>query len=159
MLNVLIISAFDVNFAGSDGEKLKDEIEISMAEFAAVRPFNPLYKYMRWGPTIQRAKKAANYIKDICRNFLLEYRSNHTPEEIKKDTSILGHLVRCPYENDDKRCADMQSFLFAGLDTSSITIAWTLIEVLKHPHVLIGCDKNLISFIPIETSLLMLQNC
>ena len=92
---------------------------------------------MIWDPKIKRAHQAAVYIESLCQKILTKYRSRHTQEEMEQDTSILGHLVRCPYENDEHRYLDMITFLFGGHDTSAITIAWTLIEVVLHPHVLI----------------------
>ena len=147
MLDAITIGMFDVDFhaltPGSEGDKLLHEFDISIAEFGRARPFNPFRKYMFWDPDMKRAYQAVDYIQQVCRNILNKYRSSKSLEEKENDTSILGHLVRCPYENDDKRCADMQSFIFAGHDTSSITIAWTLIEVLKHPYVLTNLRNEL----------------
>ena len=147
MLDAITIGMFDVDLhsseSGSEGDKLLHEFELYIKEFFLIRLQNPIRKYMFWDPEIKRAYQSGAHIDSLCQKILTKYRSSHTQEEIEQDSSILGHLVRCPYENDEHRYLDMFTFLFAGHDTSAITIAWTLIEVTRHPHVIITLRQEL----------------
>ena len=156
MLDAIAIGMFDVNFhslkPGSEGDTLLHEFEIWFSEYFLQRFYNPFRKLMFWDiAKMKRAEQAARHIEIVCEKILEKYRSTYTTEEIEKDTSILGHLVRCPYENDEHRCYDMFVFLFAGHDTSSITITWTLIEVVRHPHILVKLRQELDTIHPDKT--------
>jgi cytochrome P450 len=147
LLDAITVGMFDVNFhalkPGSEGEKILHEFDIFLEEYFLKRIHNPLRKYMIWDPKMKRAHQSEKFLDGLCYKILAKYRSTHTPEEIENDTSILGHLVRCPYKNDEHLVVDMLAFLFAGHDTSSITIAWTLIEVARHPQVLVKLRQEL----------------
>jgi hypothetical protein len=53
---------------------------------------------------------------------LEKYRASNSPEDIAKDSSILAHLVRCPYPTDGERCADMLAHMVAGHDTTAYSL-------------------------------------
>jgi cytochrome P450 len=90
---------------------------------------------MFWLKEQKEAKAAALRIHQCQQKLLDNYRANNTPDEIEKGVSIMAHLLKTPYKSDIERCADMTTFTVAGHDTTSFTVAWTLIEVAKHPHI------------------------
>jgi cytochrome P450 len=87
-----------------------------------------------WNGEPERAEAANKKMREFAQGILDNYRSTHTAQEMEADTSILAHLLRSPYETDEARCADMVVFLIAGHDTTSFTLAWTIIELCKHPE-------------------------
>jgi cytochrome P450/NADPH-cytochrome P450 reductase len=96
-----------------------------------------------WNGEPARAALASKRLRQLTQGILDHYRSTHSAEEIAADTSILSHLVRSPYETDEGRCADMLIFLIAGHDTTSFTIAWTLIELSRNPQVVYSLRQEL----------------
>ena len=140
MLNAITIGMFDVDYQGfkkgGEGEVLMQELHLYVEEYFLKRAFNPFRPYFVWDPTMARANKAVDYLFKLMESVITKYEATYSVEERKTDTSILGHIYRCPYETAERRHSDMITFFFAGYDTSSLTMAWTVIEVTKHPHVL-----------------------
>jgi cytochrome P450 len=93
---------------------------------------------MFWLPEIKVAKKAVAKVAETGQGVLDRYRASHTPEEIEADSSIIGHLVRSPYPTELERIADVTIFMLAGHDTTAYQVSWIIIEILKHPQVLVG---------------------
>ena len=61
---------------------------------------------------------------------LLQYRTTHSTEEIRCDSSILGHLVSSDaYSSDEERVRDLLAFTIAGFDTTKSTLAFFILEV------------------------------
>lgn len=118
----------------SEGHALIDEYEIALKEYALKQMINPIRFLMFWNKDVRRAKSAARAIDTFQQGVLNDYRKKNIKSEIE-DNSILGHLIRSPYRSDVERCADMTTFLLAGHDTTSFSLAWTLIEIAKHPEI------------------------
>ena len=97
--------------------------------------FNPLRYFMFWDKEVRASTVASKFVVASQMKILEQYRSKHTPEEIEKDPSILGHLVRSPYPSDVQRCADMTIFMIAGQDTTSNSMAWVICEVSKNAEI------------------------
>jgi cytochrome P450 len=62
---------------------------------------------------------------------------------VEDGVSIMAHLLKTPYKSDMERCADMTTFLVAGHDTTSYTIAWILVEVSKHPQICLKIQEEI----------------
>ena len=123
------------------------EFDIALKEFARNQVYNPFRFLMFWNKEVIRGKVAAVNIEKAQQDLLNKYRSEKSPEEIEKDQSILGHLVRSPYVSDKERCADMTTLMIAGHDTSSYTLAWILLEISRHPAVLTKLKKEIDSVV------------
>ena len=93
------------------------EFDIALKEFARNQVYNPFRYLMFWSKEVIRGKEAANTIEKSQQDLLNKYRSEKTSDEIEKDQSILGHLVRTPYASDKDRCAEMTTLMIAGHDT------------------------------------------
>jgi cytochrome P450 len=131
----------DLNTMGSsesDGRTLLTREETVLKEYAMRQMLNPLRFLMFWDKDVKEAKEAAVGMMRFEEELLSSYRSKKSPAEIEKDPSILGHLVRSPYESDVERCADMTLFVGAGSDTIAYTLAWTFLEISRNPEV---CQK------------------
>ena len=112
---------------------------------------------MFWNAEVKQAKIAAAELDDSQRQLLADYRLKKSPEEISKDPSILGHLVRSPYKTDKERRADMTVLMIAGLETSSYSIAFIMIEVAKHPEVLAKLKKEIGSVVTTDENITVKQ--
>ena len=118
------------------GQILINEFQIVIKEYAVKQVFNPFRFLFFWNKEVQRAKIASNEIEKSQIELLQNYRLNKTSDEISKDQSILGHLVRTPYVSEKERCADMTVFMMAGHDSTSNTISWIIVEVSKNKKIL-----------------------
>jgi cytochrome P450 len=87
-----------------------------------------------WNGEPARAALANQRLRQLTQGIVDNYRQSHSKEATETDTSIMGHLIRSPYETDEARCADMIIFMIAGHDTTAYTIAWTLIELSRNPQ-------------------------
>ena len=131
----------------SPGSLMLREFDIALTEFAQKHVYNPIRFLMFWNKELIRGKAAAATIEKSQQDLVNKYRSEKSPEEIEKDQSILGHLVRSPYVSDKERCADMTTLMIAGHDTTSYTLAWILLEISRHPAVLTKLKKEIDSVV------------
>ena len=131
----------------SPGRVLMGEFDIALKEFVLKQVVNPFRFLMFWNKEVIRGKVAAVNIEKAQQDLLNKYRSEKSPEEIEKDQSILGHLVRSPYASDRTRCADMTTLMIAGHDTTSYTLAWTFLEISRHPGVYTKLKKEIDSVV------------
>lgn len=125
-----------------------DEFEVGLLEYALKQAFNPLRHLMFWDKDLRRAGVAAKTVKAAQMKILDNYRAINTPDEIEKDSSILAHIVRGPYRNDEERCADMTIFMVAGHDTTSYSMSWIIIEVARNPHVYAKLKEEIERIVP-----------
>eukprot|EP00613_Pedinella_sp_CCMP2098_P046541 CAMPEP_0171840062 /NCGR_PEP_ID=MMETSP0992-20121227/13740_1 /TAXON_ID=483369 /ORGANISM="non described non described, Strain CCMP2098" /LENGTH=507 /DNA_ID=CAMNT_0012456775 /DNA_START=138 /DNA_END=1662 /DNA_ORIENTATION=- len=67
-----------------------------------------------------------------------ERRKTAAPDALAAmNMSVLGHLAdNTKYESDAMRIADVATFIVGGHDTTGFTLAWTLIELARHPDIL-----------------------
>jgi cytochrome P450 len=107
---------------------------------------------MFWDKDRIEAKQAVCKCQDLMLRVLQEYRSNHTPDEIESDQSILGHLVKTPYPSESARTAEMITYLFGGHDTTAYSLSWTLIEVARHAEVYQAIRSEIAAAVPAGSS-------
>jgi cholesterol 24(S)-hydroxylase len=139
LMDMLCTAMFDVDYhtleeENGEGRQLMDDLHTVITEFSKGL-FNPFRNSMFWLKEQKEAKVAAQRIYQCQQKLLDNYRANNTPEQIEKGVSIMAHLLKTPYRSDIERCADMTTFTVAGHDTSSFSVAWTIIEVAKQPHI------------------------
>ena len=132
-------------------------INVVLREYGLKQIYNPFRFLMFWNAEVKQAKIAAAELDDSQRQLLADYRLKKSPEEISKDPSILGHLVRSPYKTDKERRADMTVLMIAGLETSSYSIAFIMIEVAKHPEVLAKLKKEIGSVVTTDENITVKQ--
>ena len=141
----------------SQGRHLMRIINVVLREYGLKQIYNPFRFLMFWNAEVKQAKIAAAELDDSQRQLLADYRLKKSPEEISKDPSILGHLVRSPYKTDKERRADMTVLMIAGLETSSYSIAFIMIEVAKHPEVLAKLKKEIGSVVTTDENITVKQ--
>jgi cytochrome P450 len=87
---------------------------------------------------IQRAHLASRNGQGIAKNILQSYRNNNKKQNhstsFAKGTVIEYIVMNPQYQNDAERIADILVFLVGGHDTTAYTIAWTLLELARHPN-------------------------
>jgi cytochrome P450 len=139
LLDMLCTAMFDVDYhtledENGEGRKLMDDFHTTGKEMSK-QLANPLRNWMFWNKEQRAAKAASARIYQSSKKLLDNYRIKNTPEEIENGVSIMAHLLKTPYKSDIERCADMSTFISAGHDTSSNSVAWCVVEVAKQPHI------------------------
>jgi cytochrome P450 len=132
----------------STGRALIEHYHVGLKEYALKQMVNPFRFLLFWDKDVKAAKVSALEINKFQLSLLDSYRAEKSPEEIEKDPSILGHLVRTAYPSDTERCADMTTFILAGHDTTAYSLAWTIIEVARNPEVYQKVKKEIDSISP-----------
>ena len=131
----------------SPGRIMLRDLDIVLKEFARNQIYNPFRFLMFWNKEVIQGKATAAAIAKSQLDLLNKYRSEKSPDEIEKDQSLFGHLVRSPYPSDKERCSDMTNLMIAGHETSSYTIAWIFLEISRHPAVLTRMKKEIDSVV------------
>jgi cytochrome P450 len=126
--DVITESSFGVNWntqsddVVSDGTVFLHESDVRLRE-GARRTFNPLRKYCFWTKDYKRREVAVERILSILRGVVSQYRTaaaastnanSNGAAAATVDQSIMGHLMRHEYADDDRRITDMNTFLIAG---------------------------------------------
>lgn len=125
--DVISESAFGANWntqsedVVSDGTVFLHETDVRLRE-SARRTFNPLRKYCFWSKDYQRHALAIERVVSIMRGVVNDYRAaadssaktEASSSAATSDLSIMGHLMRHEYADEDRRIADMNAFLIAG---------------------------------------------
>ena len=162
MLSTISTAMFNVDHgtmrsSSSEGRHLIKILNILLKEYGLKQMFNPFRFLMFWNAEVRQAKVASVVLDDAQRKLLADYRLKKSPEEILKDTSLIGHLVRSPYKSDKERCADMTMLLVAGLDSTAYTISWIIIEIAKNPDVLAKMKKEIGSIVTTDENITVKQ--
>ena len=128
---------------GSIGNTLYNELRFWLKEFGMRRIFNPFRPYLPRDSDGRRAYEAYDKILSICGTILSDYKAERTEDEIAKDTSILGHIVRCPYLTEAERLEDMYGFVLGGYETTAVSLTWAVIEIALNPRVLAKLQREI----------------
>lgn len=114
-------------------QEMKDFLindEIWVKEFInkpGIRQYIPLW----FIPSRREAFEADKKMLDFFKKIMNTYRCNPNPAK----GTIIDLVLNNPcYKNDDERAYDVFIYLFAGYDTTAYSIAWTLLELARHPH-------------------------
>ena len=143
--------------SSSHGRHLMKLINSCLREYGLKQIYNPFRFLKFWDAEVKQAKVCAAEVDDSQRKLLADYRHKKSPEEISKDPSILGHLVRTPYKTDKERRADMTILLIAGLETSSYSISFIMIEIARNPDVLAKLKKEIGSVVTTDENITLKQ--
>jgi len=131
------------------GREFISNLERSLPEYALRQPNDPVRKHLlrllpaalasRCFPLAAAAEHAARRNMQIAQLVLDRFRQRRDealPEErAAMDETILGYLMdNDAYASERMRCAEVESFLVAGHDSTGYTLAWLLCELARCPE-------------------------
>ncbi|KAH6825079.1 cytochrome P450 [Perilla frutescens var. hirtella] len=127
---------FNEGDESEEGQKFRTLINkvFEMAQASNPQDFLPFLQWIDYGGFTKKLAALAGEMDEMLQSLVDEHR-----RETKN--SMIGHLLSLqetePHFYSDLTIKGLlMSMLFAGTDTSSITIEWTMSLLLNHPHVL-----------------------
>jgi cytochrome P450 len=134
-LSIICHAAFDYKVSPEEGKAVVHELAIVSREYG----MDDSSSFMRstFGilfPSVRRARKARKRLQEFSKKVLQTYRKNKGKNKAALEDTIISCIARnTKYEDDSRRIADIVMFLFSGVDNTAYSLAWTLIELAKHP--------------------------
>ena len=136
-----------------------------------LRVRNPLYRLdfiYKWSSHYKRLVKVQNYVRKVNMGFLDERR-----EDIQKNGSLNKKdfctiLLTTPrvdgsYLTDDEIQSEVNTFIFAGHETTSNSMGWAIYNFGKYPHLQESCREEvklvLGKCICLYSSILLILSC
>ena len=139
-LSILCRSAFDYEMKPKELKAIGAELSIASKEFAfneLNRPFRARFGILL--SSVRRARLARTRLQDFAKNILQGYRKK---KRLANSTAVSTEetIISCiadskKYEDDSQRIADIVMFLFAGVENTAYSLAWTLFELANNPKV------------------------
>mmetsp|Transcript_9212 Transcript_9212/g.10686 ORF Transcript_9212/g.10686 Transcript_9212/m.10686 type:complete len:517 (+) Transcript_9212:2-1552(+) len=129
-LKVICDAAFQYQMSDEEQEEFVKDLVLAMKE--QQKASIPLrWRLGKFIPTVREARTASRALQDMAAKMLNHYRMMENP--------IPNTVIDCiaknqSYDNDHERMADMVLLLIAGHDTTAYSIAFTLLELAKHPE-------------------------
>jgi cytochrome P450 len=135
-LSILCSAALEYNIKPKEGEALVHELNILTREFAfegVNRPWRGAFGIFY--PSVRRARLARTRVHEFAKKILQTYRLMKSAKTAATEETVIGCIARNKkYENDGHRIADIVMFLFAGVDNTADSLAWTMMELAEHPE-------------------------
>jgi cytochrome P450 len=137
-LSILCHAAFEYKIKPKEGEAVMQELNIVTREHA-LESVNNVFRSTLGSflPSVRRANKASKRVQEFAKKILQSYRKNKTKSKTKTavDETIISCIAKSrKYEDDQRRIADIVMFLFAGVDNTAYSLAWTMIELARNPE-------------------------
>jgi len=139
-LSILCKAAFDYDIEEKETAAISGELEIVSKEFGFDEMNRPLR--VRFGilrSSTRRARLARTRLQDFAQKILHGHRKKKRAENstaVDPNETILSCIVKSKkYEDDSRRIADIVMFLFAGVENTAYSLAWTLFELARNPRV------------------------
>jgi cytochrome P450 len=135
-LSIICESAFDYKIKDKEAKYLVEEFSIVTKEFGSY----DIVKSSSKGS--ERGNLARQRVQAVAKKIIKSYQRKDSGAKLYN--TIINRIVKNKhYENDEHRAADIIMFLFAGLDQTAYSLAWTLFELAKHPEVLTSLRQAL----------------
>lgn len=152
-LDIITEAAFGVNFGTMDGrvdnlgfQYMRDN-ELFLKE-SGRSMLNPFRKYMFWSGERNQASAAKHSLMSLSRNLIKKYRDEMSGISELNDMSIMGRLMSCDYFDDDSRAQDILILLLGGHETSSHSISYLILGLIRNPRAKSRLQCELDSCIP-----------
>ncbi|KAG7356069.1 cytochrome P450 [Nitzschia inconspicua] len=134
-LSILCHAAFEYKIKPKEGEAVVQELNIVTRDCALGNSSSLRSNLGFFLPSVRRSEKARKRIQDFAKKMLQAYRKNNSKSDAALEETIIGCIARSTkYEDDSRRIADIVMFLLSGVDNTAYSLAWTLIELAKHPE-------------------------
>lgn len=130
-------SALEYEMSTPQVSDFQEDLEIVLKEYLRHQVGNPLRLLFGWFiPSVCRANRAAQNLRALTKCMLDHYyQSKFEGPTSHTSVSVINCIAQNPcYRSDTERCSDILTFLVAGHDTTAYSIAWTLIELARHPE-------------------------
>lgn len=112
----------------------------------------PLRRFMFWEEGVQRSAVAQKELHRMAVKILKlhKIRQDQQPSSLTspKPVTVLDHIAQHAYLKEITRLSDVTLFGFAGIDTTSYTFCFLLMEVARHPAVRTRLQQELSHFMP-----------
>lgn len=101
-------------------------------EYMRKAPKNPARQILPFAfPGMRAARRKSQEIRSILRNILVKHRKKSNPNT----KTIIAMICNNPeYKDDEERVRDLFGYMVGGFDTTSYSLAWTLLELARHPE-------------------------
>ena len=113
----------------------------------------PLRRFMFWEESVKRSEAAEKELRRMAEKILTLHQ--HDKEETKKrgeshlkPITVLDHVAHHVYSKEITRLSDVTLFSFAGIDTTSHTFCFFIMELSRHPQVQSRLQEELARFMP-----------
>lgn len=135
-LSIICETAFQYKIKNKVAKHLVKEFSIVTKEFGSY----DISKSSNKGS--KRGNAARERVQAVAKRIIKSYQRKDSGDKLYN--TIINRIVKNKhYENDEHRAADIIMFLFAGLDQTAYSLAWTLFELAKHPEVLTSLRQAL----------------
>ena len=135
-LAILCEAAFEYRMKEKEAKFLLKEFDIAIEaygnnDFDSAKSFWQALFAGRGRRTNARADKACERVQAVAMKIIKSFKKIKPSGQRQ---TIINLIVKSSkYDNDEHRAADIIMFLFAGLHTTAYSLAWTIIELAKHP--------------------------
>lgn len=139
-LSILCKAAFEVELEPQETAAIAAELEIVSKEYGfdeMNRPVRVRFGILR--SSTRRARLARTRLQDFAKKILHTYRKMKRLENstaVSPNETIISCIVKSKkYGDDSRRIADIVMFLYAGVENTAYSLAWTLFELARNPKV------------------------
>lgn len=152
VLSALSETALEYEMSEQEKKLFSQELRLVLIEFTRMTPLIPFRNLFGWlVPKRRRALVAAKRLKALVIKIMHEYKKK---EHYSRTNGTIIQLIMesDAFPTDDEKAAQLLEFLVAGHDTTAYSIAFTLIELAKHPEEQKKLRESLSQLSPINWS-------
>ncbi|CAH8335610.1 unnamed protein product [Eruca vesicaria subsp. sativa] len=161
-LNVIMRMVAGKRYYGEDNAEAKEVRELitntlELAGFTYAGDFLPIWKLLDFDGYVKKLKKFGSKLDKFLQGLVDEHRRNRGKAEFKN--TMITHLLTLQesqpeYYTDEIIKGLVLVILFAGSDTTSVTLEWAMANLLNHPDVLVKVKAELNAVVSVEGRLM-----
>lgn len=130
VLSAISETAFEYKMSTQEQEYFRNELKLSLIEFAVKSPTNPLRRMFGWFvPERIRAFTASKNLIAMILKIMDAYRNK---EHLQDGTIIQLVMESDAFPTDDEKASQLLEFLLAGHDTTAYSISWILLCIARN---------------------------
>ena len=129
--DVISRAVFDYPMSKAERVDFTNTMKFVMETFFKER-LNPINRLMPW--LFAKSRKCRRLAQELHTKFAKRILESCRSEQTPNINSLTYQIINDQdYKNDEERACDILLYFFAGYDTTAHSIAWTIIELAKHP--------------------------